>query len=212
MQRAAFQPTGNYPALCNWQQSRKEKKKKTGEKGKKKMKSILADEFLSLFKLALNQAEKCPRYRNRGKQGSIQRLPSFNFYFILYYPAPFDTLPYKNSFSSYQGHGEQTVETLNTAASDTSINWPNKNESLRLRNECLLHRQRSRARWEIDEQFTYESEVRTNKDFPFLTHKTHLAYNQKDEEKQKNGFKNLKAKGRSLYCETGSFQVPELFT
>lgn len=53
------------------------KKKSTVEKGKKKMKSILADEFLSLFKLALNQVEKCPRYPNRGKRGLCSKAAFF---------------------------------------------------------------------------------------------------------------------------------------
>lgn len=57
-----------------------------------------------------------------GKQGYIQRLPSFNFHFILYLSPFVNTLAYKNSSNRYQGHSEQTVDPLNTPAWDTSIN------------------------------------------------------------------------------------------
>lgn len=68
------------------------------------MKSILANEFLCLIKLALNQAEKVLHYPNGGIWGCIQRLPSSNFHVNLYFP-PFDTRAYKKKcFGRYQGH------------------------------------------------------------------------------------------------------------
>lgn len=79
------------------------------------MKSILANEFLSLIKLALNQAEKVLHYPNGGIWGCIQRLPSSNFHVNLYFP-PFDTRAHKKKMFRQvsRAHGEK-LEMLNRA-------------------------------------------------------------------------------------------------